>query len=412
MHSDDDNKNGQFDASLQLPDEGGQEKSHRAKKEDVNPAADLIRKKVAAAYTNEPDAEDEIKEVDGLAPKVHRSKHQQFIYELTNSGRPLHEIQTAWHEYYAGLTDADKHQVWQEFYAVHAQTAHHPAVSHQSVKPEPIKHIVSHLATRPTKPTVKDRLNRTRSRAAHKLPSRRSAQNQALRSMLFGLGIGALVILIFLFSFFNERIIAPFIQPSRHTQNIPIIAGSGTISNKPEVIIPKINVEIPVVYDVKSIDEEAVQKGLERGVLHYADTALPGQDGNVVIFGHSSNNIFNPGNYKFAFVLLDRLQKGDTFYLQKDGKRYTYQVFEREIVKPSDVSVLGPAGKPATATLITCDPPGTSTNRLVVVGEQISPDPANNLAANASEGQLATTATTIPSNSPSLWARIVHWFTH
>lgn len=135
---------------------------------------------------------------------------------------------------------------------------------------------------------------------------------------------------------------------------------------------------------------------------------MPGQDGNVVIVGHSSNNIFNKGKYKFAFVLLSKLDKGDTFYLQKDGKRYTYQVYDREIVKPQDVNVLGVGDKLATATLITCDPPGTSINRLVVSGQQISPDPSTNAAAST-QNTLAQKATQIPGNSPSLWSRLVNW---
>ena len=36
-----------------------------------------------------------------------------------------------------------------------------------------------------------------------------------LQSLLFGLGMGLIVVIIFLFGFFNEVFIAPFIQPSR-----------------------------------------------------------------------------------------------------------------------------------------------------------------------------------------------------
>jgi sortase A len=140
-------------------------------------------------------------------------------------------------------------------------------------------------------------------------------------------------------------------------------------------------------------------------VVHYADTALPGYDGNVAIVGHSSNNIFNKGKYKFAFVLLSRLEPGDTFYLQKGGKRYTYEVYQKKIVKPNDVSVLQPSDRPATATLITCDPPGTSINRLVITGEQISPSPSKNKPLQA-KGQLASQTKVIPSNSESLWSRL------
>src|SRR5206468_200174 len=113
---DDDKKHSdQFNASLHLP---GDDSSNNS-----NPAADLIRKRVEVAYRHEPEAQDEIEEVEELSSKAKRSKHQQFIYNLTNSGRPLHEINTAWHEYYAGLTDAEKHEVWQEFYNTHSQAA-------------------------------------------------------------------------------------------------------------------------------------------------------------------------------------------------------------------------------------------------------------------------------------------------
>ena len=398
---DDDKHRDQFNASLHLP--GGADESHDRR----NPAADLIRKKVEAAYGHEPSVGDELEEIEEMAPKEKRSKHQDFIYNLTNSGRPLHEIQTAWHEYYAGLTDKEKHQVWQEFYNTQAQEAHHPAITHR--QPVPAAPIYSHntMSQRP-KRTASKKLSHAKEKVKRSPAVKKPAANQTLHSLLFGLGTGSIVIIIFLFSFFNERIIAPFIQPSRSVQNIPII-NTSSVSSDPLVVIPKINVEIPVIYDVDTIDETAVEKGLERGVVHYADTAVPGQNGNVVIVGHSSNNILNPGKYKFAFTLLHDLQAGDTFYLQKDSKRYTYQVYKRQVVSPNDVSVLGLADKPATATLITCDPPGTSNNRLVVTAEQIDPSPAANLAA-ATQNKLAVSATIVPGNSPTLWSRLIDWF--
>jgi sortase A len=404
---DDDNRkqSGQFDASWQLPDEN----KYDNQDEDRNSAADLIRKKVEAAYTHEPDAEDEAEDLEDLGKKYHKSKHQEFIYNLTNSGRPLHEVQTAWHEYYAGLPDNQKHQVWQEFYAAHAEAAHHPAMTRQEAVPRPHHEILERPAPKP-KSKAAEKLLEAKNRVKQHPAVKKSAANQTLHSLLFGLGTGSAVILIFMFSFFNERIIAPFIQPSRTVSNIPIIAGTGSVGPDPEVIIPKINVEIPVVYDPAATNDTVIQKDLEQGVVHYAGTASPGQDGNLVIVGHSSNNIFNPGKYKFAFVLLHQLEPGDTFYLLKDGKRYTYQIYKRQVVSPDDVSVLGAMDKPATATLITCDPPGTSNNRLVVTGEQIDPSPDANLAA-ASQTQVAKSAMIIPGNSPSLWSRLTHWFT-
>lgn len=388
------NKSSEQDAFLPLPDDSGKKPGE----ESLNPAVELIRKRVEAAYAVEPDAAAEVSGTSKEAVSgVKLSNHQKFIYELTTSDKSMAEIQMAWHEYYAGLPDEQKHEVWQEFYAAQAMAASQVTVPAQTIPtttyPTPLKTIWRTLAD-------------VRAFALSRFPRRAPLKPKGpARSILFGLGVGAITILIVLFGFFNERFIAPFIQPSRSLSNVPLITDNTAIGPSPEIIIPKINVQIPVVYGVTTIDESSVQTTLEGGVVHYADTALPGQNGNAVIVGHSSNNIFNKGKYKFAFVLLSRLEPGDTFYLHKDGKRYTYQVYLKKIVKPDDVSVLGPADKPATATLITCDPPGTSISRLVVTAEQISPDPSAN-TAQATDNSLATQTKVIPSNAPTLWSRV------
>jgi hypothetical protein len=254
MNDDDKKHKDQFDASLELPVDPVPSGSNK------NPAADLIRKRVEAAYTHEPDAEDEAEEAEET-PKSKRSKHQQFMLELTNSGRPLHEINTAWHEYYAGLTDTEKHEVWQEFYSGHAQAAHHPAISHTKPKPEPIKALARRPVTSHSKKISKT--PKTRAKKSAVAADLRSKPASPFHSLLFGLGIGSITLLIFLFGFFNERIIAPFIQPSRTITNIPIITTGGdghVTSAAPEIIIPKINVEVPVVYGVTSTDDSVVKR--------------------------------------------------------------------------------------------------------------------------------------------------------
>jgi sortase A len=384
------NKQPGFDASLPLPVSGASDPPSNNKSEQEL-AADLVRKRVEAAYDQEPDVTAEASDLQALGGNLAPSKHQQFIEQLTVSGKTLQEIQAAWHEYYAGLTDVEKHEIWQEFYSAHSAAAG-------------FKSSVPSMA--PVKADIGKRFRQPPAKTERAMPRSLTA-NDHLRSLVFGLGVGMIVLVIFLFSFFNERFIAPLIQPSRSVTSTPIISGTTALSDKQEIIIPKINVEVPVVYGVNTINEADVDTALEDGVVHYADTADPGQNGNLVIVGHSSNNIFNKGKYKFAFVLLSRLENGDTFYIQKGGKRFTYQVYDKRIVKPSDVSVLGSTAKPATATLITCDPPGTSINRLVVIGEQISPDVATNTPAGG-QNTIATSVKVVPGNAPSLWSRLLH----
>jgi sortase A len=145
--------------------------------------------------------------------------------------------------------------------------------------------------------------------------------------------------------------------------------------------IPKIKVNAPVVYDERSYSEQKVQLALRRGVVHYGTTALPGQAGNIVILGHSSGQAWSPGDYKFVFTMLDKLEVGDTIILDYKGTRYIFKVSGSKVVDPSDLSVIEHTPKPQL-TLITCTPVGTDKYRLVVTADQVSPSP--------------DTATTIP----------------
>ncbi len=384
-----------------------------------NPAVEMIRRKIDAMYIHEPGAQQEAAEVEHL--DVPRTKHQEFMHKLTISGKSMAEIQTAWHNYYINLSDREKHEVWQEFYRANAKARrqetptptpaaapllppapHHGQVvvgDHEEPAATPAKN-----ASRSVTSIKKEVLKRVRSsHSAHE----KAKQN--LQSLAFGLGLGALTLLIVLFGLFNELVIAPFIRPGSAAAT-PIILNTDAPapSATPEVIIPKLNAELPVIYGGQSLAESEVQKALNDGVFHYPTTATPGQNGNVAVFGHSSNNIFNKGKYKFAFVLLKELEPGDIFYMTYGGKVYTYKVYNKKIVNPEETWVLGPVqDKTATATLITCDPPGTTRHRLVVWGEQISPDPNGNATAATPSEALQTQE--LPGNGPSAWTRFWRW---
>lgn len=369
-----------------------------------NSAANLIRRKIESIYNSgEPDFKTEAKEAENTSTP---SKHQSFINNLVSSGKDVATIQTEWHNYYVSLNEEDKKQVWKEFYESN-KNLKKPSEGIDSFEKNMAKQkneVISSNHFNPSK-------HKTLAQNLHsKITSRgRLKLKHQVQSLIFGLGLGLIVIFIFMFGFFNEVFIAPLIQPSRNITAVPIIVGSDNLvaTSTPQVIIPKINVQIPVNYSVNTTNEATIENFLQDGIVHYPTTVLPGQLGNAAFFGHSSNNIFNPGKYKFAFVLLHTMQTGDTFYLTYNKTLYVYKVIYTKIVSPNDVSVLGPVnGEQATATLITCDPPGTSINRLVVVGQQISPSissdttPTQNLTNLSSPNYL-------PGNGPTLWDRFI-----
>jgi sortase A len=492
--------------------------------EDSDAAVALIRSKISALYGDEPDATEEAAEIAALPPQQ-LSRHQLYMQQLTESGRTPAEVQAAWHEYYTQLSDAEKHDVWREFYDQHNPPTEPTQTAHEQPEPTPVSITTGPSVIKPDRknlrlqPIQEDEENDTddipsvgygHSRkpslivptdatqdssqddaasapaelpklaaaaealggalheeaddstddialpglGAHRSSSRESTapaspqaqvlppaqanlidetpsndrtpdeirenllttvskrakttSNSNLKSLMFGLGMGGLVLLITTFSFFNERFIAPLITPSRVLSSTPLILDdSVAVGDESRIIIPKINVEVPLVFDAPSIEEDVIQEALEDGITHYPTTPMPGETGNSVLFGHSSNNILNRGQYKFAFVLLNRLENGDTFMIEHEGVRYTYRVFESRIVPPTEISVLDPhPEKDSVVSLITCDPPGTAINRLVVIGEQISPDPSDNTEGSAPPPSAAPQPDILPSNAPSLWQRL------
>lgn len=126
------------------------------------------------------------------------------------------------------------------------------------------------------------------------------------------------------------------------------------------------NLSIPVL----GIEKAVVQIGgedLMKSLIHYPGTALPGQYGNAVIFGHSClPQFFSPKNYKCIFSTLPTLEGSNNVLLDFDGVTYRYQITQIVETRPEDVSVLEQHYDAEYLTLVTCVPPGTYLKRLVV----------------------------------------------
>lgn len=137
------------------------------------------------------------------------------------------------------------------------------------------------------------------------------------------------------------------------------------------VIIPKIKVNVPIVY-ASTKDEKSIEGLLHNGVVHYQGTSNPGEVGNSFITGHSSNYWWDTGKYNYAFVLLDKLEPGDQAVVYYNGKKFVYTVRDKTVVEATDISVLAPTDTPVL-TLMTCTPPGTSWKRLIVRLDQTDP---------------------------------------
>lgn len=133
------------------------------------------------------------------------------------------------------------------------------------------------------------------------------------------------------------------------------------------LVIERIGVNVPIVADVPITDNSAYVEALKNGVAHAGISKYPSEKpGNVYLFAHASTNFWRLGKYATVFNLLRKLELGDRIHIFYENRTYVYSVVNKEVFKgwntyPITRSVIEP-----TLTLQTCDPPGTTLNRLVV----------------------------------------------
>ena len=123
-------------------------------------------------------------------------------------------------------------------------------------------------------------------------------------------------------------------------------------------------VEDVPVYDGRKDNKAALRKG----TLHVKGTGYPWQRvANVYIAGH---RLGFPGTKShLVFWDLDRLKNGDEVILtDANGTTYTYEVFKKFVVSPTDVHVMRPVAGKNIVSLQTCTLPDYA-ERLIVQAE-------------------------------------------
>jgi len=131
----------------------------------------------------------------------------------------------------------------------------------------------------------------------------------------------------------------------------PVVAVPADGDSIGVIEIPRIGIAVIVVQG----DSPDI---LKRAVGHIADTALPGNAGNVVLAGHR-DTFFRP---------LRNLRVGDAIALKTRQGDFDYVVESTFVVGPTDIWVLDARGG-HTLTLITCYPfsyIGPAPDRFIV----------------------------------------------
>jgi sortase A len=307
------------------------------------------------------------------------------------------QYHTAWQDYYQ--------KYYESYYSHHLQKAQH-ALKEQSINSQ------QKIKTKPDEiPSDEEIVSDLHQKLIGKVQE--SATKVKKSRHFVPVIAGVVVVLIFLFLQYNRIFISnvmAYVSPGNiDPQNIVVSPNTDIkVGPEPRLIIPKINIDVPVIYDIGN-DYDSQMTAMTKGVAQFAvpgASSHPGEIGNTVIAGHSSNDLLDSGDYKFIFAQLDKLNAGDTVYANYQSKRYTYIVTKKEVVKPSEVNKLVYETTEPVLTLLTCTPIGTDFNRLLVTAKQIIPSPDQATTTPAKEGDNKLQDSSIPGNSPTFFERL------
>lgn len=137
------------------------------------------------------------------------------------------------------------------------------------------------------------------------------------------------------------------------------------------LVIPKIDVNVKVFAHVDAAKPQEYLPLLAQGVAHAKGSLLPGQEGNVFIFAHSTDTPLNASRYNAVFYLLNKMEKDDEIFVYYQQQKYVYKVMEKKIVAPEKLADYLKTLKGKTLTLQTCYPPGTTLKRLIVIARLV-----------------------------------------
>lgn len=129
------------------------------------------------------------------------------------------------------------------------------------------------------------------------------------------------------------------------------------------ILIPGIQIQAPLVLVSEGED---FKKALDRGVIFYPDTVLPGQEGETVILGHSAPVGWPKIKYDWVFSDINDLKENDEIYVFFNGCQYLYRVQNTYFLEKGEELPTLSGGNNYFLTLVSCWPPGQDLHRIAV----------------------------------------------
>lgn len=137
------------------------------------------------------------------------------------------------------------------------------------------------------------------------------------------------------------------------------------------IVVPKIGINAPITAGVDPTNPKEYNKVLATAVAQSSTSFTPDKAGTVYLFSHSTNYDWFVKDLNAVFYLLKDLENGDYIVLFYKGVRYTYQLTEKRVVQPGEISYLVPHAGKKNLILQTCWPPGSVSERLLLFADLV-----------------------------------------
>jgi LPXTG-site transpeptidase (sortase) family protein len=129
--------------------------------------------------------------------------------------------------------------------------------------------------------------------------------------------------------------------------------------------IPKIEVSAPLIF-VENSDEEKVYESLDKGLVHFPSSVLPGGKGQTIILGHSAPPNWPDIKYDNVFSRLNELEEGDEIFVYFEHQKYNYSVTNKFFLERGEEVPEYLTNSDNMLVLISCWPPGKDIRRIAV----------------------------------------------
>jgi len=156
-------------------------------------------------------------------------------------------------------------------------------------------------------------------------------------------------------------------EPLKDAQGKEIVP----VNTEFSIIVPKIGINAPVIASVNPANPKQYKDALGKGVAHASTSFTPDQNGTVYLFSHSTNYEWFVKDLNAIFYLVKDLTQGDIVVVYYKGVRYTYELKEKRIVSPKEITYLVPEEGKKSLILQTCWPPGSTTQRLLLFADLV-----------------------------------------